>query len=269
MSVEILSNQVIINEREQRVRRSVEEFEFLIEKRFEGEGLAKVKKALDLMLEIHLPQKDRSDGNPYVKHPLEVAEKVLKISDNITPDLIVSALLHDSVEDMPEILFAKRANRKFPNRNYKFKIDQQVKDNYFEIFKDWSFKEIDLKFGPTVLYYIKNLTNHDFDSLAEDVGGLTDEEKIEFKNKAYASHVEEIIKDPNLCLLKYADFSQNINLKNLPQDGEKYFKLKRKYSSVIPIFIEKLNKTEEGHQLFSRKKEIIDDLKETYQKQYN
>lgn len=269
MSVEIFSNQIIINEREKKIEKNLNSFKALIEDKFKGDDLFKINKALDLMLEIHLPQNDRSDGNPYVKHPLEVAEKVINISDKLTPDLVVSALLHDSVEDMPEVLFAKRANRKFPDRNFKFKISEDIKKNYFSIFKDWAFREIDSSFGPKVLYYIQNLTNHDFDSLAEEIVDLSVDEKIEFKNQAYASHVEDIINDPDLCLLKYADFSQNIDLKELPLDGDKYFKLKRKYSSVIPIFINKLKMIDENHQLYSRKESIVKDLENTYKKQYS
>lgn len=118
------------------------------------------------------------------------------------------------------------------------------------------------------MYYIQNLTNHDFDSLAEDLSNLSDEEKIDFKNHAYASHVEEIITDPDLCLLKYADFSKNIDLRNLSSRSEKYFKLKRKYSSVIPIFINRLKMITEDHQLYSRKDLIIKNLEDVYQKQY-
>jgi len=165
---------------------------------------------------------------------------------------------------MPEVLFAKRANRKFPNRGYNIKINEQVKKNHLPVLRDWSFKEIKQQFGPKILYYIQNLTNHDFDSLAEDLNNLSDEEKIDFKNQAYASHVEEIITDPDLCLLKYADFSKNIDLKNLPLESEKYFRLKRKYSSVIPIFISRLKMITEDHQLYSRKDLIIKNLEDVY-----
>ena len=268
MSVEILSNQADINEREKKIRESLAEFKMLITEKFNDQELSRINDALDLMLEIHLPQQDRSDGNPYALHPLEVTKKVLEISDNLSPELIISALLHDSVEDMPEILFAKRANRKFPNRDYDIKINEQVKKNHLQILRDWSFKEIEQQFGTKVLYYIQNLTNHDFDSLAEDLTNLSDEEKIDFKNQAYASHVEEIITDPDLCLLKYADFSKNIDLKNLPLESEKYFKLKRKYSSVIPIFINKIKMITEDHQLFSRKDLIVKNLEDVYQRQY-
>lgn len=268
MSVEIPENQMAIHERRQKIQESLNKFKLLIEEKFKDEELDKIIRALQLMQEVHLPQKDRSDGKPYAEHPLEVAGKVVKMSDKLTPDLIVAALLHDSVEDMPEILFAKRANRKFPKPNYDFKITDEIKKNYYHILKDWSFKEIEEQFGSKVLYYLYNLTNHDFDSLAEELPDLSTEAKIDFKNEAYASHVREIIKDSNLCLLKYADFSTNINLKNLSDNEEKYFKLKRKYASVIPIFIEQIKLIDENHQLFSSKQLIIKDLEKIYQEQY-
>jgi hypothetical protein len=269
MSVEILSNQLDIDEREKKLRQNIDNFKLLIAEKFKDEELSKINKALELMLEIHLPQKNRSDGEPYAKHPLEVAEKVLEISDNLSANLVVSALLHDSAEDMPEILFAKRANRKFPNHNYELKLSEKIKKNHLNILREWSFKELEEKFGPKVAYYLRALTNHDFDSLVEELPDLAAEEKIEFKNQAYAAHVEEIIGDPELCLLKYADFSKNIDLKNLPSEGEKYFKLKRKYASVIPIFINKLKMITEKHQLYKRKESIIQELEDVYQKQYN
>lgn len=269
MSVEILLNREEIDGREKKIKQRLAEFKLLITEKFDDQDLSKINKALELMLEIHLPQQDRSDGNPYAQHLLEVAEKVLEVSDNLTADLMVSALLHDSVEDMPEILFAKRANRKFSNRYYDLKINEQIKKKYLQILKDWSFKEVEQQFGSKVLYYLQNLTNHDFDSLAEDLPNLSIEEKIQFKNQAYSSHVEEIITDPDLCLLKYADFLRNIDLKNLPQESEKYFKLKRKYTSVIPIFINKLKMIDPDHQLYSHKELIIKDLEDIYQKQYS
>lgn len=268
MSVEIPENKIMINEREQRIQETLDNFKLLIAEKFNNNDLIKINKALKLMQEVHLPQKDRSDGKPFAEHPLEVAQKVIEMGADLKPDLIVAALLHDSIEDMPEILFAKRANRKFPNHNYDFTITQQTKKNYLHIFKDWSFKEIKEQFGPKVVYYLYNLTNHDFDSLVEELPSLSAEEKIDFKNEAYASHVVEIIKDSNLCLLKYADFSTNIDLKSIPTGDEKYFKLKRKYASVIPIFINQIKMIDNDHQLFNHKELIIRNLEKIYLEQY-
>jgi hypothetical protein len=180
MSVEILSNPTTINEREKKMRQDVDEFKLLVTEKFDGQELHKIKEALNLMLEVHLPQKDRSNGDPYAKHPLEVAKKVLEMGDNVTTDLIISALFHDSVEDMPEVLFAKRANRKFPGRNHELKISEEIKRKYLTILRDWSFKELEDRYGKKVANYLRHLT-HDFDSLSEDLSSLSDEEKSYFQ----------------------------------------------------------------------------------------
>jgi hypothetical protein len=268
MPVEVPFNQTEINEREKRIEQSLAKFKDLLATRFNQEELSKINTALNLMLEIHLPQKDRADGKPFIQHPLEVASKVIEIGDKLTPDLVISALLHDSIEDMPEVIFAKRANKKFPNHNYKLTINEYLKKNYLQIFRDWSFREIDQEYGSRVSYYLDNLTNHDFDSLTEELPGLSLEEKNALKNGLYADHVKDIIKDPDLCLLKYADFSSNIDLSSLAPESEKYLKLKRKYASVILIFIDQLKKIERNHQLFDRKEMIIADLKNVYEQQY-
>jgi len=169
---------------------------------------------------------------------------------------------------MPEILFAQRAQRKFPDRNYKLVINEETKEKYLNILRDWAFKEILHNFGPIVERHLHNLTNHDFDSLVEELPDLSTEEKIDFKNQAYAAHIEEIIEDPELCLLKYADFSKNINIKDIPLAGEKYFKLKRKYSSAIPIFIEKIKTIDQNHPLYNKKDLIVAELEEAYRTEY-
>ncbi len=267
MSVEVLSNPIEELSRKKRLSEDIDTLQTAIEESFSKEDLIEVEKAKELMLKLHLQQKDRADGNPFAKHPIDVASRVLEIYPKPSKELFIAALLHDSVEDKAEVLFTDRANRKFKNKNYNLKIRDEIKEKYWSVFKDWSFREIKEKFGDKVEYFLRNLTNHDFDSLAEDLG-LEGEEKIEFKNKAYLSHVQEIIEDPDLCLLKYADFSVNIDLRSLPKDSLKYKKLKRKYKSVIPIFIDRLNNISESHELYGKKDQLISNLQLIYQTQY-
>lgn len=267
MSVEVLSNPKEELARKERISDDIESLSSVLENKFSKEDLKEIKEAMNLMLNLHLQQKDRADGNPFAKHPIEVTKRVLEISDSPSRELVVAAMLHDSVEDKAEALFAQRANRKLADKPYTFKLREETKEKYWDTFKDWSFREIKEKFGDKVEYYLKNLTNHDFDSLAEDMG-LEGEEKIEFKNKAYLEHVKEIIEDPDLCLLKYADFSVNVDLKNLPKDSLKYKKLKRKYKSVIPIFIDRLKNINKNHELYGKKDQLISNLQLIYQTQY-
>jgi len=107
------------------------------------------------------------------------------------------------------------------------------------------------------------------DSLYSDIKSREfKEDKQKLKNILYAEHVEKIIKDPDLCLLKYADFSANIDLRSLPKDGDKYKKLRRKYKSVIPVFIKQLDDIPKEHSLYNRKDELIKNLEKIYKEQY-
>jgi hypothetical protein len=218
------------------------------------------------MLKVHLPQKDRVDGKPFASHPLAVAERVMELSDN--PELVIAALIHDGVEDQSDYIFVERVNRKFPDRNFlHLKIDETSKLKYKDIFKNWSFREIKERFGSKVEYYTQNMTNHDFNSLAESLG-LIGEDKQNFINQLYGEHVEDIMSDPDLLTLKLADLSINIDLHSLDPEGEKYKKLKRKYKSVIKAFLKKLQDLEENHPLYKKKDEIMAQLTKIYEEQY-
>ena len=267
MVVKIIENSFDINKRKERINEEINEFRRLIETKFEGEELDKINKAIDLMLKLHLNQADRADGQPFARHPLEVAKKIIEVSDNLEANNLISALLHDSAEDKADELFAIRANRKFSFKKSNLVLTHNLKEKYKDIFKAWAFKEINFNFGSIVESNVYNLTNHDFDSLVENLN-LSEEEKIKFKHEAYKEHVKEIIKDPNLCLLKYADFSLNIDLRNIDKNSDKYKRMKRKYKSVIPIFINELEKIDSNHPLYTKKDYIVKDLKKVYNEQY-
>ncbi len=61
------------------------------------EKLQEVRKAYEIAKEIHKNQ-FRQSGEPYIIHPLHVADNVLKMQV-YDPDTISAALLHDTVED--------------------------------------------------------------------------------------------------------------------------------------------------------------------------
>jgi hypothetical protein len=271
MSLEIYSNLEARTDRQERISEDLEKFKKNIETSFEKqEEKEKVLRALDLMLEVHLDQKDRADGMPYAKHPIEVAQKTLDIADKPSADLLVASLLHDSVEDKSDVLFTKRVNKKYPDKNFMFTVTDELKERHQDIFKRFSFRELKDMFGEKLEYYIYNLTNHDFDSLIEDTKpDASKEEKELLKNDLYKEHVEEIIQDPDLCLLKYADFSVNVDLNSLDKKSPKYKKLRRKYKSVIPIFIQRLKSIDENHSLYKKKDKLISDLQEVYKNQYS
>lgn len=85
------------------------------------DNLTEIKKAYLFAYEKHKGQYRRFNKKPYITHPLETARLVAKITPN--KDLIIAALLHDTIEDT-----------------------------------DTTYYEINLKFGDDVMYLVKELT---------------------------------------------------------------------------------------------------------------
>ena len=266
MSFEVNSNFNQIVDRRERIEDEINHFKSELLEKFSEEDIANIEKALDLMLEIHLPQKDRVDGKPFASHPLAVAEKVMTMSDN--PELAIAALIHDGVEDQADRIFVERINRKHIGGHLTIILNEEVKEKYKDIFTIWSFREIEDLFGKNVRYYTENMTNHDFNGLADSLD-LKGDEREDFVNKLYAEHVEDIINDPKLFTLKLADLSTNIDLHSLDPEGEKYKTLKRKYKSVITAILEKLKTIPENHPIYENKDKITKELEQIYQEQYS
>ncbi len=58
----------------------------------------KINQAIKKASVLHLGQKRKADGTPFIMHPFSVAFILLKYTDN--EDIIVAALLHDVLEDV-------------------------------------------------------------------------------------------------------------------------------------------------------------------------
>jgi (p)ppGpp synthase/HD superfamily hydrolase len=63
----------------------------------------RVQDAMVLALEIHKNQRPRPDG-PYLYHILRVINRIVEEYMITDPELVIAALLHDSVEDQAEKL---------------------------------------------------------------------------------------------------------------------------------------------------------------------
>lgn len=88
-------------------------------------GIEKILSAASFAAKKHAGQKRKgSDGEPYINHPLEVANLVASVGGVNDPEVIAAALLHDTVEDTGV-----------------------------------SFEEITEKFGETVAGYVRELTD--------------------------------------------------------------------------------------------------------------
>lgn len=61
-----------------------------------------IEKAQEFATAAHTGQVRKYTGEPYITHPIQVAEIVSRVSH--TPEMIAAALLHDVVEDTPVTL---------------------------------------------------------------------------------------------------------------------------------------------------------------------
>lgn len=88
-------------------------------------GIQKILDAASFAAKKHTGQKRKgSDGEPYINHPVEVANLLTSIGGIEDPDMITAALLHDTVEDTGV-----------------------------------TFEEIEERFGKTVAGYVRELTD--------------------------------------------------------------------------------------------------------------
>jgi (p)ppGpp synthase/HD superfamily hydrolase len=171
----------------------------------------KIYDAVLLMFGLHLDQRDRTGGEPYVTHLVSVAENVLKMKPD--KDLVVSALLHDSIEDQAEKI---------------------------------SLSDIEQRYGERVKNIVEGLSEPDFDDILEGKE-LTKEEYREQKYRIYAKHVAETIEDTDCLIVKLADFIDNISgLYDLPENKDSQRRRKenliKKYLPVMDIFLERLGR---------------------------
>jgi (p)ppGpp synthase/HD superfamily hydrolase len=187
--------------------------------------LSKFTKALELAMDIHSDQKPRPDG-PYVNHILRVSTIIVEEYGIKDLDLVIAALLHDSVEDQSEKLANLTTN------------DENISD------REKALLFINDNFGERVKNIVLKLTNiyHEDKNISQDQ-----------KNKVYLEHVKEAIEDPDVLPIKLADFSDNaLNLESV-KEIEKRLKLSHKYLPVIEVFIKQIEKSQN---IFSSEKTI-------------
>jgi (p)ppGpp synthase/HD superfamily hydrolase len=70
----------------------------IIKKKFSTEQYKQIAKAIRLAFKYHDGQ-IRSDGSPYVIHPLRVSMLLLNYQSRVSPEVLIAALLHDALED--------------------------------------------------------------------------------------------------------------------------------------------------------------------------
>jgi (p)ppGpp synthase/HD superfamily hydrolase len=193
-------------------------------------------------------QEDRIDGNPYIIHPLETASDLLNKYEIIDIDLIIAALLHDSVEDQP-----RRIIEKFSDGNIEDLGEKETQEK--------AFSAIENKNGKRVASIVKGLTNPSFKKIKEDLElqGI----KKEIKD-LYKIHIGEVISNPDIFVVKLSDFMRNAG--NIPEQEPVRTKFILKYKPVIKeVFIPALENMDDLHPLYKKRRMILSELKNLYE----
>jgi (p)ppGpp synthase/HD superfamily hydrolase len=215
----------------QETNENLEKFVNKVNEQFSGDDQREIYDATMLMFTLHIYQKDRPEGSPYVSHPLAVSEKVISMSPNPDKELVIAALLHDSAEDQADKLASLSKDER-----------QGLTD------REKALAAIQNRYGGRVSNIVSRLSNPDFDAVLESQGMTKDNPQYtEAKNKLYAEHVAESIEDPDVLVIKLADFSENaLKLSNLPTETEAQIAQKQKfidkYVPVMKIFVDRLQR---------------------------
>lgn len=153
---------------------------------------------------------------PYIEHPLRNALRLLRWGCT-DQDIIVAALLHDTIEDcVDDIILYYIGTDPAP-------IGEQEK-------RDMAVAWMADEFGPEVARLVLAVSNDIFpESMTKDE-----------KRLAYAKHIEKIIaNDPGVFLVKFSDFVDNavgLYHNNIAGKETMISHLARKYYAVVAIF---------------------------------
>lgn len=250
------------------IEQEIDTFKKIIERVFDEASIAEINSALNLMIELHSDQEDRPDGKPYISHPLEIAKDIVEKYGIHDKDLVIAALLHDSIEDQSIKLSTKKLARghEEASKEVEIKNSKAPEIPHRTESAENALQEIGFLYGDKVKEIVEHLSNPDFDSLINELKSKGIEKT---KNQLYKEHVEEAIKNPGVCVIKYADFARNaLSINNLPE-GTKKDKLRKKYGPVIQeVFLPAFRSMSEDHPLFGSKEAIILELEKAYKEQY-
>ena len=161
-----------------------------------------LRNALELATAAHLSQKRIGRAaypvDPYIVHPLRNVLRLTRLGCTDT-DVLSATALHDTVEDQPrEIVSILDESRLSDGPNQQAALDL-----------------ITEHISPETSRLVAAVTNPSTDAV---------QSKAE-KNAAYAAHVAEVIKDPKVFLVKFADFVDNAGSVKYLEDETKRAKL--------------------------------------------
>lgn len=194
-------------------------------RRMEKEGAVDydtVLSALDAATFLHLDQIRGNRKNlprtPYIEHPLRNTIRAARWGCK-DQDVLVSTLLHDTVED-----WAGKIVSHYLGRDDSESLSEQEK-------QELAFGWVEDNFGPDVLHLVKAVSNEVDDGEPKSEGE---------KHERYANHVKDSIEgDAKVFVVKFADFVDNavgLHHNNIEGNRKAVSRRARKYLPVVSIF---------------------------------
>lgn len=182
---------------------------------FSQEEQMRLCSAFLLMVYAHATQKNRVDQQAYSTHPYAVYLRVFSFAPRI--EVLIAALLHDSVEDQA----IKFASEQAPDRRASALLF------------------LERGYGSRVAELVKAVSNPDFFALVEErhLPTATKKQMRESINALYAEHVGELLSDPDAACIKFADFCENALALEHIQSKRLRHRLRAKYVPVARLFL--------------------------------
>lgn len=182
--------------------------------------------ALSLAEELH--RDDRRVREPYLNHLLRVTIRILRYYDVDDPDVLIAALLHDSVEDHPAELAAMGAEpdpATEPDATDGSAGNGSPAGNGGVGQRPAALAELARRFGPRVAELVEAVTNPEYD-LTRDV------------YQQYREHVAASLdRNPWARVIKVSDFTDN-GVGVIHTTGPKVNSSATKYRPLVPLLRE-------------------------------
>ncbi len=216
-----------------RIDKEISDFRESVKSSFGEQDFEKISEALDMMLYLHCEQEDRMDSRPYIIHPLEAASDLVNKLEIEDEDLVIAALLHDSVEDQ-----SRRIIEKFSDENAGELSAEELQSKAFDV--------IGKKYGIKVKDIVKGMTNPNFAKVLS------------------IEHIKEAIKKPDVFVVKLSDFMRNAG--NIPQhEPTRINFIKRYIPAIRDVFIPALEAMDESHLLYKKRDALLSELNDLYE----
>lgn len=190
-----------------------------------------IDSAVDLATILHAHQRRGNRGNfsstPYIEHPLRNAVRLIRVGVK-NQDVIVAAVLHDTIEDGAQVFVEKFEQETIHEVPARVRLGKHIQQAY----------------GKNVLVLVEAVTN---DYIAD-----TDKEKrtVHEKNTNYYKHVKANISgNAGVFLVKLSDFIDNatgLYHNDVPERAKKTYWQATKYRPVAQAFKDELHKLELG-----------------------